>query len=76
MNLREFITNYVAHNTLVRVWKKEGGCHRLLGNGPSMEWEILKGKVEESKYLDNKVKHVTDILCENYHEAVNIVIEI
>lgn len=73
MELKEFIENFVARNTLVRFWTKIKGGHELVGDKGSlqMEWEAKK-----SKLATRKVLGVTDILVPGpYSEAVNIVIE-
>ena len=41
----------------------------------SMEWATLNGSSFQSAFLNRKVIGVTDILCDRYVEAVNIVIE-
>lgn len=87
MTLIDFIKNFVRPNTLIRLWKPINGGHQMLyvenekcpGNidAVCMEWELEKGRTWQSKYKDNKVLGVTDILVEDfYREAVNIVIEV
>lgn len=39
-----------------------------------MSWE-LERNIEYEKFRNMKVVGVTDILCETYYEAVNIVVE-
>ena len=74
MTLGQFVTQCVAHNTLTRVWlpvkEPRSNGHRLLWHG--MEWELLR----HSPALCNlKFKCVTDIRCDEYTEAVNLVVE-
>lgn len=78
--LRDFIELFVCKNTVVRLWTPHKCGHKMIVNSSGrevcMEWELLKGSVEQSKYNNCTVRGVTDILCETYREAVNIVIEI
>lgn len=80
MTLREFIEKWVCKNTLIRLWVKEGSGHRMLthptGKEVDMEWTILDGSSWQAQYADYEVIGVTDILCETYREAVNIVIKL
>lgn len=84
MKLKEFIENFVMHNTLVRLWilknnekhlvyevnlEKPGGIDDL-----RMEWQILKGDELTDRYLNWTVVGVSSILNEYYPEAVNIVL--
>lgn len=84
MTLAEFIKTYVCHNTLIRLWIEDivtdDGLkgHRMLHSGDKevcMEWEILGGSCWAATYVDWLVIGVTDILCDTYKEAVNIVIQ-
>lgn len=82
MNLDTFIKAFVCPNTLIRLWveaEEEGADHRMLmsdtGEDISMEWMIIGDQGWASKYKDWKVIGVTDILCDSYWEAVNIVIQ-
>lgn len=78
MKLREFIERFVIRNTVVRLWYEIKSGHKMLHDGEkevSMEWEVLDGKSFLSKYLENIVVGVTDIVCDEYREAVNIVIK-
>lgn len=78
MKLKDFIEKFVAHNTVVRLWREKGHTYQMIHDGEkevSMEWEVLDGKSFLSKYLESKVVCVTDIVCNKYPEAVNIVIE-
>lgn len=78
MTLKEFIEKFVVHNTVVRLWNEKGQTYQMIHDGNKevyMESEVLDGKSFLSKYLENKVIGVTDIVCNEYPEAVNIVIE-
>jgi hypothetical protein len=72
MNLKDFIEEFIGHNTLIRLWYKHGPGHVMVnGDKPEMEWEVQKGK-----YANNQVKYIKDIVIRSpYSEAVNIVIE-
>ena len=77
MTLAEFIKQFVCPNTMIRLWVEAVGGHRLLTDGDSeinMEWEILNDSDWGSAFKDWFVIGVTDILCDSYKEAVNIVI--
>lgn len=78
MTLKEFISSFVCKNTLIRLWIKHLGGHRMLvhpsGKEVCMEWAILDGSGWSSVFSDWKVIGVTDILCDSYMEAINIVI--
>lgn len=78
MTLKEFMEKFVIHNTVIRLWTEKGKIYEMIHDGEkevSMEWETLDGKSFQSKYLSNKVVGVTDMVCNEYAEAVNIVIE-
>ena len=79
MTLKEFILSYVCRNTLVRLWVEIEDGHRLLehpsGKQLFMEWELLKDNFGFDYYNDWLVIGVTDIVCDTYSEAVNIVIQ-
>lgn len=85
MKLKEFIEKFICRNTLIRLWFTHDSGHimvtdqsekDMLHNGVCMDWEMINGKVWQSKYLNCKVIGVTDILVDSfYKEAVNIVIE-
>jgi hypothetical protein len=68
MNLGDFIKDFVCCNTIVRLWKPTKEGHEMVQD-TCMEWELIK-----SDYSNCTVVGVTDILCEQYPEAVNIVI--
>lgn len=86
MKLRDFISNFVCSNSLVRLWKPIRGGHEIVykkdGGRPGklddvcMEWELLKNKRWQSEYGDCRVIGVNDICVDGfYREAINIVIE-
>lgn len=78
MRLGEFIEKYMCKNTIIRLWVKYDNGHKLLIENDKdvcMEWQLLKNEVWQSKYKNNKVIGVTDIVNETYRESVNIVIE-
>jgi hypothetical protein len=77
MSLREFIKEYVCANTMIRLWINIDGHGRLClfdDCKPVMSWE-LEDSTEYEKFRNMKVVGVTDILCDTYYEAVNIVVE-
>lgn len=92
ISLKEFISTYVCHNSMIRLWRfapKDDGTvgtvtrmitehdSRDANDGDSevgMEWELLKGMGWQAKFADCPVIGVTDILCDHYREAINIII--
>lgn len=81
MNLHDFISNFVCRNTLVRLWRiQDDGCKVVIrdleGHEVFMEWTIFRDLEFLNHYEDVEVIGVTDVLCENYPEAVNIVLNI
>lgn len=89
ITLREFITKYVDYNTSCKLWipytgEERGFQHQLVFGEYSesqgdrletaMEWEILKGEVPQSKYLDCTFTGVTDIYSDDHNGAVNITV--
>ena len=79
MKLKDFIEKYICKNTLIRLWIPINKCqYKMIHDKEkevSMEWQILQDESFLSKYKDNEVIGITDILCETYKEAVNIVIK-
>lgn len=81
MTLFEFIKAFVRPNTLLRLWVEIGGqAHYYLhdeetGSNVTMEWAILDGSSWASEYSNCNVIGVTDILCSEHPDAVNIVID-
>ena len=79
MILKEFIENYIEHNSLVRVLYKNPGGHKLVLNDwddVAMDWEIVKGEGKYAPYINHKVLCIASILVRGpYPESINIVIE-
>lgn len=79
MTLKDFIEEYIEHNSLVRVLYKNPGGHKVVLNDwddVAMDWEIVKGQGKYAPYINHKVLYVTSILVRGpYSEAINIVIE-
>lgn len=79
MILKEFVDNFINHNSLVRlVYKIPGGNKVVLNTWDevSMAWEISKGEGKYAPYINHKVLYVTSISVRGpYSEAINIVIE-
>ena len=82
MKLKEFVEKFVCHNSIIRLWTPYENGHKLLCEDDEsmvfMEWQLLKQgeKLWQKRYLDNEVIGVTDIFCESYREAINIVIKL
>ena len=77
MTLSEFIEKYVCENTMIRLWVETHQGHFRLGPDSEevcMEWSVLDGTSWGAAYANWRVVGVTDIFCETYREAVNIVI--
>lgn len=79
MILKEFIDEYIEHNSLVRVLYKHKGGHKLILNDwddVDMDHQIIKGKGKYAPYTNHKVLGVASIEVRGpYSEAINIVIE-
>jgi hypothetical protein len=80
MKLKEFTESFVCRNSLIRLWYPVlGGGHRMVAKDDDrsvcMEWELIKGEGLYKLYVDHEVIGVTDILCDDSPEAINIVIE-
>ena len=73
MKLGDFIKQFVEANTMIRLWRKlERNGHLMLTNDvPLMNWEIL----DIPELSDLEFASITDILCDNYKEAVNICVK-
>ena len=79
MRLKDFIKEFVCKNTLIRLWEPFNGGHKMLTDGEAevgMEWGIVDDKGWQAKYADREIVGVTDIFCETYREAVNIVLKV
>ena len=79
MILKDFVKEYINHNSLVRlVYKIPGGNKTVLNTWDevSMAWEISKGEGRYAPYINHQVIYITDISVRaNYSHAINIVIE-
>ena len=79
MTLKDFIDEYVEHNSLVRVLYKHKGSHKLIlddWNDVDMDHHISKGKGPYGPYINHKVLGVASIAVRGPDpESVNIVIE-
>lgn len=79
MILKDFIKEYVEHNSLVRVLYKNPGGHKLIlddWNDVAMDWEIVKGQGKYAAYVNHKVLGIASIFVRGpYPESINIVIE-
>ena len=69
MKLHEFINKWICKNSIVRIWIPIEEGHKLI-IGPCMEWEILKNE----NHNNFEVIGVTDIVCDECSEAINIVV--
>lgn len=83
ITLREFISKYVDYNTSCKLWipyTGDEGFEKQLVLGEysevqeknmetAMEWQILKGEVPQSKYLDCTFTGVTDIYSDKIDES-------
>lgn len=79
MTLKEFIDEYIEHNSLVRVLYKHKGGHKIVLNDwdeVDMDHQIIKGKGKYGPYINHKVLGIASISVRGpYSEAINIVIE-
>jgi len=82
MILKEFVDNFINHNSLVRlVYKIHGGNKVVLNTWDevSMAWEISKGEGKYAPYINHQVIYITDCVIptsfRSCSEAINIVIE-
>jgi hypothetical protein len=79
MTLKDFIHEYVEHNSLVRVLYKRKGGHKTVLNDwddVDVDWEIVRGEGKYAPYINHKVLGVASILVRGpYPESINIVIE-
>lgn len=80
MNLDTFIKAFVCPNTLIRLWTEFEGGNKMLWDEETEkevgeEWKITTGIGWQAAYAGCLVIGVTDILCGEYPEAVNIVIQ-
>ena len=79
MILKDFIEQYIEHNSLVRLVYKMGGGHKTVLNDwidVSMEWEITKGSGKYASYINHEVIGIASVYIPGqYPEAINIVIK-
>ena len=79
MTLKEFVNEYIEHNSIVRVLYKIPVGHKLILNDwdeVSMAWKIVKGEGKYATYINHKVLGIASILTGGpYSESINIVIE-
>lgn len=79
MTLKDFVKQYVEHNSLIRVVYKLPGGHKAVLNSwseVSMDHELLKMKGKFAKFANHEVIGVASILVAgNYGDAVNIVVK-
>lgn len=79
MTLIQFVSNFIHHNSMVRlVYKIKGGYEvvSLTWNDVCMGHEIVNGKGIYADFLDVNVINVCSIFVRgNFVEAINIVIE-
>jgi hypothetical protein len=79
MTVIDFISQYVQHNSLVRLVYKNPNGHKTVLNDwsdVSMEHEITKGRGKFAAFTKHEVVGVASILTPgSYADAINIVIE-
>lgn len=81
MTVKKFLTKFVNPDSLIRLWveTKDKLGHLCLEteHGPyvGVVHEILRGEGAYAKYANCKILEITDILCEDYSEAINLVIQ-
>jgi hypothetical protein len=79
MTLKDFVKQYVEHNSLIRVVYKLPGGHKAVLNRwseVSMDHELLKMKGKFAKFANHEVIGVASILTTgSYPDAVNIVVK-
>lgn len=79
MKLKDFVSEFIEPNSVIRLWKTTKGGHDLIAKNDddvSMNWEITDEIGIYKDYVNNEVKGVTDILLPDsfYKEAINITI--
>lgn len=61
MTLREFIEKFVCKNTVIRLWRKEATCHRMIVEDATdpeakevgMEWIVTEALAHGNKVVIN-----------------------
>lgn len=81
MTLIRFVKRWVRHNSIVRLWTRDGNRGHELVMGPYgetsfMDWSLTCEQGWAYEYAKCKVLYLADILCDSYPEAINIVIEV
>ena len=79
MTLKDFVKQYVEHNSLIRVVYKLPGGHKAVLNSwseVSMDHELLKMKGKFAKFTNHEVIGLASILTTgSYSDAINIVVK-
>ena len=79
MTLKDFVKQYVEHNSLIRVVYKLPVGHKAVLNSwseVSMDHELLKMKGKFAKFANHEVIGLASILTTgSYSDAINIVVK-
>ena len=79
MTLKDFVKQYVEHDSLIRVVYKLPGGHKAVLNSwseVSMDHELLKMKGKFAKFANHEVIGLASILTTgSYSDAINIVVK-
>lgn len=79
MNLAYFCANFLAPNTLCKLWRKvaadQGGGYAMVIPDSFMSWEVPRPGYPVHKFADCNFLFVVDILDDHDKEAVNCVID-
>ena len=81
MCLGEFVRQFIAPNSIIRLWKKTNnnyGYEMIKISRPDgiiMSWEINTINFPANKYANNEVEYIKDIRNETCKESINIVIK-
>lgn len=78
MTLKDFVKEYVEHNSLIRVVYKLPGGHKAVLNRwseVSMDHELLKMKGKFARFANHEVIGLASILTVSYPDAINIVVK-
>lgn len=83
LSLKEFVSKYTTHNSLIRLWTRlKDGYHAIVNSTDERvgrNWGIINGDGWQAKYADCEVVGVTDIwVCDDtkYSTPINIVIKV
>ena len=79
MQLKDFVSEFIEPNSIIRLWSPIKGGHEIVGktmDSVCMNWEITDEIGIYKKYINNEVKGVFDVLLNNskYQQAINITI--